>query len=68
MAEPAKRGPGRPRSAAKDAPTPAYRPAHEKPRDARQEPCPECFPGGWDALGEDAYTAGCAHGVYRKEA
>jgi hypothetical protein len=71
MAEPIKRGPGRPpgaKSAAKPAATQSPARPAEKPPAARQEPCAQCFPGGWDSLGADAYSAGCEHGNYRKEA
>lgn len=28
--------------------------------------CGECFPGGWNALPEDAPSAGCEHGTYTR--
>lgn len=74
MPEPVKRGPGRPRKDGTQRvvgdgklpsrPIPAAPPV-AKPADP--EPCEECFPGGWDSLGMDAYSAGCEHGVTQRE-
>ena len=39
-------------------------PAKKAAAKAKTDLCVECFPGGWDAMRADAYSAGCAHGSW----